>query len=92
MGEILPRRALRFLHRLDRRSPTEPPPLLRHGETLHERGHERRHDRHQRRRRSERAGGLPLHAEGRFELAEDGTIFLDEIGDLNPQTQVKLLR
>ncbi len=29
---------------------------------------------------------------GRFELANDGTIFLDEIGDLSPATQVKLLR
>ncbi|MGB8694475.1 MAG: sigma 54-interacting transcriptional regulator, partial [Steroidobacteraceae bacterium] len=29
---------------------------------------------------------------GRFELAEGGTIFLDEIGDLNPTMQVKLLR
>jgi DNA-binding NtrC family response regulator len=29
---------------------------------------------------------------GRFELAEGGTIFLDEIGELTPATQVKLLR
>jgi Nif-specific regulatory protein len=29
---------------------------------------------------------------GRFELADGGTIFLDEIGDLTPMTQVKLLR
>ena len=29
---------------------------------------------------------------GRFELAHGGTIFLDEIGDLAPMTQVKLLR
>jgi len=29
---------------------------------------------------------------GRFELASGGTIFLDEIGELTPQTQVKLLR
>lgn len=29
---------------------------------------------------------------GRFELAEGGTIFLDEIGDLSTATQVKLLR
>ncbi|HHE47220.1 MAG TPA: PAS domain-containing protein [Bacteroidetes bacterium] len=29
---------------------------------------------------------------GRFALAEGGTIFLDEIGDLSPATQVKLLR
>jgi formate hydrogenlyase transcriptional activator len=29
---------------------------------------------------------------GRFELANGSTIFLDEIGELNPDTQVKLLR
>lgn len=29
---------------------------------------------------------------GRFEAADTGTIFLDEIGDLTPATQVKLLR
>jgi transcriptional regulator with PAS, ATPase and Fis domain len=29
---------------------------------------------------------------GRFELAGEGTIFLDEIGDITPATQVKLLR
>jgi len=29
---------------------------------------------------------------GRFEMAEGGTIFLDEIGDITPATQVKLLR
>jgi transcriptional regulator with GAF, ATPase, and Fis domain len=29
---------------------------------------------------------------GRFELASDGTIFLDEIGDLEPRLQSKLLR
>jgi DNA-binding NtrC family response regulator len=29
---------------------------------------------------------------GRFELADGGTIFLDEIGDLQPSLQVKLLR
>ena len=29
---------------------------------------------------------------GRFELADKGTIFLDEIGDLDPSCQVKLLR
>ena len=29
---------------------------------------------------------------GRFEQAQHGTIFLDEIGDLTPATQVKLLR
>jgi Nif-specific regulatory protein len=29
---------------------------------------------------------------GRFEIANGGTIFLDEIGDLGPETQIKLLR
>jgi two-component system response regulator HydG len=29
---------------------------------------------------------------GRFQLAEGGTIFLDEIGDLSPTLQIKLLR
>ncbi|MFQ5675489.1 MAG: sigma 54-interacting transcriptional regulator, partial [bacterium] len=29
---------------------------------------------------------------GRFELAGNGAIFLDEIGDISPSTQVKLLR
>lgn len=29
---------------------------------------------------------------GRFELAQNGTIFLDELGELNPNMQVKLLR
>ncbi len=29
---------------------------------------------------------------GRFEAADEGTIFLDEIGDIPPATQVKLLR
>ena len=29
---------------------------------------------------------------GRFELAQGGTIFLDEIGDLSPAMQIKLLR
>jgi PAS domain S-box-containing protein len=34
------------------------------------------------------ANGRP----GRFELADEGTIFLDEIGELSPQVQAKLLR
>lgn len=29
---------------------------------------------------------------GRFELASEGSIFLDEIGDMTPSTQIKLLR
>jgi transcriptional regulator with GAF, ATPase, and Fis domain len=29
---------------------------------------------------------------GRFETADGGTIFLDEIGELDPTSQVKLLR
>ncbi|MEW6719548.1 MAG: sigma-54 dependent transcriptional regulator [Thermodesulfobacteriota bacterium] len=29
---------------------------------------------------------------GRFELADGGTVFLDEIGDISPSVQVKLLR
>jgi DNA-binding NtrC family response regulator len=32
------------------------------------------------------------HREGRFSLANGGTIFLDEIGDMSPNLQVKLLR
>ncbi len=36
-------------------------------------------------------GADKLH-KGRFELAEKSTIFLDEIGDLSPNLQVKLLR
>src|SRR5207302_1605144 len=30
--------------------------------------------------------------QGRFEMAHGGTIFLDEVGEMNPQAQVKLLR
>src|SRR5215475_14016315 len=36
--------------------------------------------------------GAELRRIGRFEQATHGTIFLDEIGDLTPGTQVKLLR
>ncbi|MFW5851416.1 MAG: sigma-54 interaction domain-containing protein [Bacteroidota bacterium] len=36
--------------------------------------------------------GAHAQKKGRFELADTGTIFLDELGDLPPQTQVKLLR
>jgi Nif-specific regulatory protein len=36
--------------------------------------------------------GANARKKGRFELAESGTIFLDEIGDINASTQVKLLR
>jgi Nif-specific regulatory protein len=36
--------------------------------------------------------GAVSRKKGKFELADGGTIFLDEIGDLSPHTQVKLLR
>jgi len=36
--------------------------------------------------------GAVAQRKGRFEQAEGGTIFLDEIGDLSPTLQVKLLR
>jgi PAS domain S-box-containing protein len=36
--------------------------------------------------------GATKRREGRFELAEGGTIFLDEIGELSPDLQSKLLR
>jgi len=36
--------------------------------------------------------GAHAQRKGRFELAEGGTVFLDEIGDLTPAIQVKLLR
>jgi Nif-specific regulatory protein len=36
--------------------------------------------------------GAMQQRKGRFELADGGTIFLDEIGDLSPTTQIKLLR
>ncbi|MCB1196016.1 sigma 54-interacting transcriptional regulator [bacterium] len=36
--------------------------------------------------------GADSQKKGRFELAHGGTIFLDEIGELNPESQAKLLR
>ncbi len=36
--------------------------------------------------------GATTRRKGRFELAHGGTIFLDEIGDLSPHTQIRLLR
>jgi DNA-binding NtrC family response regulator/tetratricopeptide (TPR) repeat protein len=36
--------------------------------------------------------GANARRKGRFELADGGTIFLDEIGDISPKTQVALLR
>ena len=36
--------------------------------------------------------GATTSHKGRFELADKGTLFLDEVGDLSPATQVKLLR
>jgi Nif-specific regulatory protein len=36
--------------------------------------------------------GATAQRKGRFEIAHRGTIFLDEIGELSPQIQVKLLR
>lgn len=36
--------------------------------------------------------GAIQHKQGRFELADGGTIFLDEIGNISPQIQLKLLR
>ncbi|MEM6274069.1 MAG: sigma-54 dependent transcriptional regulator [Myxococcota bacterium] len=36
--------------------------------------------------------GAAIRKPGRFELAAGGTIFLDEIGDVSPAVQVKLLR
>lgn len=36
--------------------------------------------------------GAAQQRKGKFELATGGTIFLDEIGDMNPMTQAKVLR
>lgn len=36
--------------------------------------------------------GAIAQKKGKFELADTGTIFLDEVGELSPMTQVKLLR
>ncbi len=36
--------------------------------------------------------GAVKEKQGRFELADSGTVFLDEIGDITPAMQVKLLR
>ena len=36
--------------------------------------------------------GAVSRRKGRFELADDGTIFLDEVGDLSAATQIRLLR
>ncbi len=36
--------------------------------------------------------GADYQKKGRFELADKGTIFLDEVGELSPLTQVKILR
>lgn len=36
--------------------------------------------------------GATAQKKGKFELADGGTIFLDEIGDMQPATQAKLLR
>jgi sigma-54 dependent transcriptional regulator, flagellar regulatory protein len=36
--------------------------------------------------------GATANKMGKFELAQGGTIFLDEIGDMSPELQVKLLR
>lgn len=36
--------------------------------------------------------GAVAQKKGRFELADDGTIFLDEIGEINQSVQIKILR
>src|SRR5688572_17340551 len=42
--------------------------------------------------RKDRSRGRSSDRLGRFELAEGGTIFLDEIGELPAETQIALLR
>ena len=36
--------------------------------------------------------GAEIQKQGKFEVVQDGTIFLDEIGDISPKMQTKLLR
>jgi DNA-binding NtrC family response regulator len=36
--------------------------------------------------------GATQQRRGKFELADDGTLFLDEVGDMNPSAQAKVLR
>ena len=42
--------------------------------------------------RKARSPGRPASRRGKFELADGGTIFLDEVGDLHGASQAKLLR
>jgi transcriptional regulator with GAF, ATPase, and Fis domain len=42
--------------------------------------------------RREHSAGAVQRRKGRFEFANSGTIFLDEIGDLPEETQLALLR
>ena len=60
-------------------------------------GELRRHPNHPHRERAVRSGkgaytGALSRQAGRFELANGSTLFIDEIGDLPPEVQVKLLR
>ena len=36
--------------------------------------------------------GASVQRKGRFEMSDGGTIFLDEIGEINPSVQIKILR